>query len=425
MSKDKRVLVIGSGGREYAFAWKLFNDDEVSKVFCVPGNGGTESFARNIDIDITDFPAILDLIKKEKIDLTLIGPEGPLTEGIVDFLDKNDIRVFGPDKYASKLEGSKIFAREIMDEYNIPQPRYEKCSSADEVRDVKKQWGLPLVIKADGLAAGKGVIICDTDTLFEDAIEMMFDNKQFGEASNNVSVEECLYGEELSVFAVCDGENYRILNTAQDHKRAYDNDRGPNTGGMGAYSPTPLSTEELLSKTEERIIQPILNAMTSKGHPFVGFLYVGIMVVKGNPYVIEFNVRMGDPETQVVVPLLKSSLYTLMDDCIEGALSDSNIEVSDEVAVTVVLAAKGYPHQYSKGMKIRGLEKINKRSISHAGTRLESGEFVTSGGRVISVTGFGDSLNDAIDATYKMVDKITFEGKFYRKDIGQKGLSYK
>tara|TARA_Y100001970_G_C14208475_1_gene845455 strand:- start:457 stop:1731 length:1275 start_codon:yes stop_codon:yes gene_type:complete len=422
---DKKVLVIGSGGREYAFAWKLSKDSEVSQVYCAPGNGGTEAFSINLDIDINNHEKVLDKIHELNIDLTVIGPEGPLADGIVDYLEDNNAKVFGPDKFCSQLESSKLFARDVMKEYNIPQPKYVKCSSADEAIAVREEWGLPLVVKADGLAAGKGVIICNNNDSFNDAIEAMFNNPKFGNASKSVSVEECLIGEELSVFAVCDGSDYKILNTAQDHKRAFDNDKGPNTGGMGAYSPTPLSTSEIISKTEEEVIKPTLKAMNDKGHPYKGFLYVGIMIVDGNPFVIEFNVRMGDPETQVVIPLLDSSLYSLLNSCLDEKLSEVDLEISNKTAVTVVLTAKGYPGSYSKGMKIEGLNQIDSDLVFHAGTKMIDNEIVTSGGRVLNVIGFGTDLESAINDAYRISEKITFDDKFLRRDIGQKGLSYK
>ena len=421
---NKSVLVIGSGGREYAFAWKLHKDQEVGKVFCAPGNGGTKSFATNLDLDAGNHDEVLAEIRNHKIDLVLVGPEAPLANGIVDFLVQNDVKVFGPDRYASQLESSKLFARDIMNEYNIPQPKYKRCVSRQEAIEVKDDWGLPIVVKADGLAAGKGVIICDNEESFDEALSVMFDKSEFGAASSSVSVEECLFGEELSIFAVCDGSNYKILNTAQDHKRAFDNDKGPNTGGMGAYSPTPLSTNEILSKTEDRIIKPVLNAMKDKGHPYKGFLYVGIMIVDNDPFVIEFNVRMGDPETQVVIPLLNSSFYTLLDDCLEGKLNETKLEISSQTAVTVVLAADGYPGKYDKGMDISGINDSNHNQVFHAGTSFTDRGFVTTGGRVLNVIGFGDNLKIAIDDAYKLANEVDFEGKFFRTDIGKKGLSY-
>ena len=422
---DKRVMVIGSGGRECAFAWKLNKDNEVGQVYCAPGNGGTSAFAINLDCDINNNNEILEQVIKYKIDLVLVGPEAPLANGIVDFLKTNHINVFGPDKYSAQLESSKLFARDVMAEYNIPQPKYKKCTSVEEVLKVKNDWGLPIVIKADGLAAGKGVIICEDENSFKNALDLMFEKSGFGDASKSVSVEECLFGEELSIFAVCDGQDYKILNTAQDHKRAYDNDLGPNTGGMGAYSPTPLSTNNILSQTENKIIKPILAAMKDKGHPYTGFLYVGIMIVNNEPYVIEFNVRMGDPETQVVIPLLKDSFYSLLNSCLNGNLKNVNLEISSKTAVTIVLAADGYPNSYNKGMEIFELDQIEDGSVFHAGTSRVNEKIITNGGRVLNVVGIGDNLKDAILKAYKLAEKISFEGKFFRKDIGKKGLSYK
>ena len=422
---DKRVMVIGSGGRECAFAWKLNKDNEVGQVYCAPGNGGTSAFAINIDCNINNNNEILEQVIKYEIDLVLVGPEAPLANGIVDFLKTNHINVFGPDKYSAQLESSKLFARDVMAEYNIPQPKYKKCTSVEEVLKVKNDWGLPIVIKADGLAAGKGVIICEDENSFKNALDLMFEKSGFGDASKSVSVEECLFGEELSIFAVCDGQDYKILNTAQDHKRAYDNDLGPNTGGMGAYSPTPLSTNNILSQTENKIIKPILTAMKDKGHPYTGFLYVGIMIVNNEPYVIEFNVRMGDPETQVVIPLLKGSFYRLLNSCLNGNLKNVNLEISSKTAVTIVLAANGYPNSYNKGIEIFDLDQIENGSVFHAGTTRVDEKIITNGGRVLNVVGKGDNLKDAILKAYKLADKINFEGKFFRKDIGKKGLSYK
>ena len=347
-----------------------------------------------------------------------------MAEGLVESFRLEGLRNFGKDAYFAQLESSKLFARDIMNEYNIPQPKYKRCVSRQEAIEVKDDWGLPIVVKADGLAAGKGVIICDNEDSFDEALSVMCDNSEFGAASSSVSVEECLFGEELSIFAVCDGSNYKILNTAQDHKRAFDDDKGPNTGGMGAYSPTPLSTNEVLSKTEDRIIKPVLNAMKDKGHPYKGFLYVGIMIVDNNPFVIEFNVRMGDPETQVVIPLLNSSFYTLLDDCLEGKLNETKLEISSQTAVTVVLAADGYPGKYDKGMDISGINDSNHNQVFHAGTSFTDRGFVTTGGRVLNVIGFGDNLKIAIDDAYKLANEVEFEGKFFRTDIGKKGLSY-
>ncbi len=421
MNSKENILIIGSGGREHALAWSLCNDENVNAVFCAPGNGGTESIATNVQLDVNNHIDIINFVKSNDIHLTIVGPEAPLAEGIVDAFLKEGLTIFGPDKYASQLESSKLFARNMMAEYNIPIPKYYACKSRDEAEIVKVKLELPLVLKADGLAAGKGVIVCHTDAEFEQGLVTMFDENSFGEAGANVSVEECLIGEELSVFAVCDGNDYIILNTAQDHKRAYDGDLGPNTGGMGAYSPTPLSTDKILDKTKTSIIEPTLKAMKDAGHPYVGFLYVGLMIVDNEPFVIEYNVRMGDPETQVVMPLLKSSLYELLWNATQGRLKNTEVKISPKTAVTVVLAADGYPGSYPKGMEISGLN--NEGLVFHAGTKNEDDKILTSGGRVLNAVGFGDDLKSAIDDAYSIVDSVNFSGKFFRKDIGQKGLN--
>ena len=420
----KKVLILGSGGREHAMAWAFANDDNVSKVYCAPGNGGTSKIAENITINLANRQEILRLAQENKIDLTVVGPENPLASGIVDSFQKEGLRIFGPDAYGAQLESSKLFARNLMAEKKILQPSFYSCNTRDEVESLKVILELPLVLKADGLAAGKGVIVCETDEEFEKALKTIFEDGEFGEAARRISLERCLVGEELSVFAVCDGENFIILNTAQDHKRAFDGDNGPNTGGMGAYSPTPLSTPELIDKVGVEIIQPTLDAMKDRGHPYTGFLYVGLMIVDGDPYVIEFNVRMGDPETQVVLPLLESSLFELLWNATEGNLKKSKVVIAPKTAVTVVLAADGYPGKYEKGMKIKGLEKVQDRLVFHAGTLQKDHDIISNGGRILNVVGFGKDLKSAIDDAYDIAKSIEFSGKYYRKDIGKRGMQY-
>lgn len=421
----ENVLVLGGGGREHAFVWALNKDENVSKIYCAPGNGGTASISENIKLDVSNHNEVVSFVKNNNIGLTIVGPEAPLSEGIVNTFKSEGLPIFGPDKFASQLESSKLFARDIMKKYNIPHPEYYSCNTRDKAERVKEVLELPIVLKADGLAAGKGVIVCHTENEFEDALKAMYDDATFGDAGNEVSVEKCLIGEELSVFAVCDGNNFVILNSAQDHKRALDNDLGPNTGGMGAYSPTPLSTPEMLGKVSNQIIKPTLDAMIAEGHPFVGFLYAGIMIVDGEPFVIEFNVRMGDPETQVVFPLLESSLFELLANATDGKINESEINISSKTAVTVVLSAEGYPASYPKGMEIHGLDNLGSDLVFHAGTKIdENQKIVTSGGRVLNVVGFGDDLESAIQDAYKIVERVDFSGKFYRKDIGQRGLKY-
>lgn len=420
----KKVLVIGSGAREHTFVWSFANDPNIEKVFCCPGNGGTDSLCKNVCLDISNHREVIQFVVDNGIDLTLVGPEIPLSEGIVDSFKKEGLNIFGPDKFASQLESSKIFARDVMSNYNIPQPKYFSCSNSDEAKLIKEKIGLPIVLKADGLAAGKGVIICRSEDEFDLGLREMFDDNIFGKASLKVSVEEYLEGEELSIFAVCDGLNYKILNTAQDHKRIYDDDKGPNTGGMGAYSPTPLSSNELLDKVSNQIIEPILQSMIDFGHPYIGFLYVGIMIKNNQPYVIEFNVRMGDPETQVVIPLLKTSLYDLLLSAINGELDKIEIEKLNIYAVCVVLTAKGYPKSYKTGNIISGIDLIEDSLVFHAGTKIEKDCIVTNGGRVLSIVGYGDCLGSAIKNVYADVAKINFSDKFFRTDIGKRGLMY-
>ena len=416
------VLVLGSGGREHAIVWSLKNDENVDKVFCAPGNGGTMMHAQNLDVDINDNKDILRIIKNNNIDFTIIGPENPLDNGIVDFLNENGCKVFGPSKYASKLESSKIFARRFMDKYNIPQPCFFECKNEEEVISVATKLGFPIVLKADGLAAGKGVIICYNQRDLDEALDIMFKDRKFGSAANRISVEECLKGQELSIFVVTDGENYKILNSAQDHKRIFDNDEGPNTGGMGAYCPSPLFDEKLREKVENRIIKPTINGMKKEGYPYKGFLYIGIMLVEGEPYMIEYNVRLGDPEAQVIIPMLDNDFLSVVEHTIDEKIDLLDIKNKDGFTVTVILASDGYPDKYEKNKEIFGLD--NSTLIFHSGTKYEDDTYYTNGGRVLSVIGSGDTLKSAIDNAYYNVKKIKFQNMYFRNDIGIKGLNF-
>jgi len=418
----KSVLILGSGGREHALAWAFSKDKNVDKIYCAPGNGGTVEIAENIIINLVNHQEVLRIAHEKKIDLTVVGPEDPLANGIVDAFRKDGLRIFGPDAYGAQLESSKLFARDLMAENSIPQPSYYSCNTREEVESLKGILELPLVLKSDGLAAGKGVIVCQNEVEYQQALKDIFEDRKFGKAADRISCERCLVGEELSIFAVCDGNDYIILNTAQDHKRVFDGDKGPNTGGMGAYSPTPLSTPKLLKRVGTEIIKPTLDAMVERGYPYTGFLYVGLMIVDGDPYVIEFNVRMGDPETQVVLPLLKSSLFELLWNSTEGKLKQTKVITSSQTAVTVVLTSEGYPGEYKQGMKIKGLDALKDRLIFHAGTRKKDHDLVTTGGRVLNVVGFGKDLSLAIDDAYDIVKTVDFSGKFYRKDIGIQGM---
>ena len=423
--KRKKVLVLGDGGREAAIVLGLVGDPSVKKIYCAPGNAQTGVYAENVEIDINNNIEVLWFVIKNEIDFTIVGPERPLANGIVDEFNFHGRLISGPTKYAAQLESSKIFARELMMGCNILQPKFIVCESKNHALAAKEIIGLPAVVKADGLAGGKGVIVCQTEKEFQHALIKMFDEKAFGSASEWVLVEECLQGEELSVFAICDGANYKILGTAQDHKRIGEGDTGDNTGGMGAYSPTPLSTPELLNKVGKNIIEPTLKEMRERTHPFKGTLYVGLMLVKGEPFVIEFNVRFGDPEAQVILPPLKSSLFDLLYKAALGRLNEAEVKISNKTAVTVVLVAEGYPHKYPKGMVINGLDKLeDKDLVFHAGTKINGGKIISTGGRVLNAVGFGDSLESAIKDAYRVASKIHFDNMYYRRDIGQRGLNY-
>ena len=416
----KDILIIGSGGREHTLAWKLSQDEKVQKVHCMPGNGGTREIATNVNGDINDFEEIYKYVIKNDIDMIIVGPEAPLDKGIVDFFNSKKIKIFGPTQFASQLECSKLFARKFMHQNKIPQPEYYECSDINSAYEIKEKLGIPLVLKADGLAAGKGVLICNSNTDFENGVKAMFTDKKFGDASNKISIEDCLVGEELSVFAVCDGTNFKIIGNAQDHKRIFDDDKGPNTGGMGAYSPTKICTNEILNKVEDKIIKPTLNGMSQLGHPFTGFLYVGLMIVEGEPFVIEFNVRMGDPETQVVIPRIKSSLYNIFESCIEGKISETEIEFDSRIFITIVLASNGYPDKYKVGQSIE-LSDYNGL-LFHAGTKYVDSKYIVSGGRVLNVVSCGENLQEAINQVYGAIVNISFLDMYYRTDIGKKGL---
>tara|TARA_B100000029_G_scaffold515360_1_gene621967 strand:+ start:1227 stop:2498 length:1272 start_codon:yes stop_codon:yes gene_type:complete len=421
----KNILVLGSGGREYAFVWKLSQDQSVNKVFCAPGNAGTSKIAQNVSLVIDDHQAVLDFVINNDINLTIVGPEDPLDSGIVDLFKLNDRKIFGPDKAGARLESSKIYARDIMKKYNIPHPKYFSCTNQKEVENAKDTLGLPIVLKADGLAAGKGVIICNDENDFKSALNVFFGDKNFGKASDKISVEECISGPEISIFAVCNGSSYTILNNAQDHKRVFDGDLGPNTGGMGAYAPTPLYNEDLEKKIKNKIIEPTLDAMIKEGHPYSGFLYFGLMLVNGEPYVIEYNVRMGDPETQVVIPMMKNSLLDVIELTLDNRLDLLEYKNRDGYCVTVVLAAKGYPGSYKKGYPIDGLNGLGDDLVFHAGTSMDQNNcFITSGGRILNAIGFGATLELAIADAYRVVDQVTFNDMYYRKDIAKKGLNY-
>jgi len=421
----KKVLILGSGGREHALAWAFAMDDNVSEVYCAPGNGGTAEIAENIKVNLVNLQEVLRLAQEKNIDLTIVGPENPLASGIVDLFRKEGMRIFGPDKYGAQLESSKLFARNLMAEKNISQPSFYSCNTREEVESLKGILELPLVLKADGLAAGKGVIVCETDDEFEQALKTIFDDGKFGDAARRISLERCLVGEELSVFAVCDGENFKILNTAQDHKRAFDDDKGPNTGGMGAYSPAPVVTPEIHDRIMQQVIEPTLRGMASDGKPYTGFLYAGLMITRdGTPKVLEYNCRMGDPETQPIMMRLDSDLVDLCEAALDENLENTTARWNPQPALGVVLAAGGYPANYRKGDVIEGLALpyAEGSRIFHAGTAHDEGSVVTAGGRVLCACALGQNIEQAQANAYALAHSINWPDVYYRKDIGYRAI---
>lgn len=420
-----KILVVGSGGREHVLCWKIAQSKLVDKIYCAPGNAGTAEIAENVNIKADHLQALLKFAKDKKIDLTCVGPEIPLVLGIVGLFEENGLKVFGPSRNAALLEGSKIYAKEIMVRCGIPTAEFKVFDDAETAKFYVHQKGVPLVIKADGLCAGKGVTVASTVKEAEEAIEDAFNRKIFGEAGERIVIEEALEGEEASILVMSDGKNKIALATSQDHKRVFDNDKGPNTGGMGAYSPAPIITKEIFDRISKEIIEPIINGMYEEGNVYKGILYAGVMLTKNGPKVLEFNVRFGDPETQAVLPRMQSDLVELMLASIDGTLKDKTIKWTTEACVSVVCASGGYPGDYKKGVVVNGLEYFkDKKDIFafHAGTRLDNGNVVTTGGRVINVVGLGKTIKEAIDKTYEGVVKVSFQDMHYRKDIGGKTL---
>ena len=416
------VLVVGSGGREHALAWKLSNSDKVEQVFTAPGNGGT---LNNVSISVDDIDGLVQFAQ-EKNCFTVVGPEAPLANGIVDIFHEKNLPIFGPSKNAAQLESSKIWAKEFMKRNSIPTADFEIFDDAQKAKDFVKSYDKPVVIKADGLAAGKGVIVCDTKDEANDAIDTILTKKTFGDAGSKIIIEERIDGIEASYIALCDGKVGIPMATSQDHKRIFDNDKGPNTGGMGAYSPTPIIDDKLASEIQEKIIDKTIVSMNKEEIEFKGFLYAGIMIKDGAPYVLEYNVRMGDPECQPILMRLDSDLYEYLFASYEGKLNDlPKISWKQEYAVCVVLASKGYPESYPKNEKITGFENIPENSfVFHAGTKKEDGSILSNGGRVLGVTALGMTLQNAIDNAYSACQNLDWEHKFHRNDIGKKGLSY-
>ena len=416
-----KVLVIGSGGREHALAWKIAQSPLVKKVFCAPGNAGTANVAENIDIPSDNIDALLQFATVTGIGLTVVGPEQPLVKGLVDSFEESGLRVFGPSQRAAEIEGSKVFCKDLMNKYGIPTARYESFDSLDQVKLFTKE-DEPVVVKASGLAAGKGVILCSNAEEARSAVQSIMQEKAFGNAGDQVVVEEFLTGQEVSLLAFTDGKTVLPLDSAQDHKAAFDGDKGPNTGGMGAYSPALVFTEELKQQVIDEIMIPTVRAMAKEGRYYRGILYAGLMLTESGPKVLEFNARFGDPETQPIMMRIKNDIVPIFEACIDGTLAKQSLQWRQEPTVCVVMAAKGYPSSYEKGKEISGLNSDENRQavVFHAGTKLENGKVLTNGGRVLGVTALGSDINQAIKNAYSTVDKIKWDGIHYRKDIGNK-----
>lgn len=416
------ILVIGSGGREHALFWKLSESPQTERIYAIPGNPGMGEMT---DIVVTDNAAILQFAKEKDIGLVVVGPEVPLMNGLVDDLEAAGIPAFGPRANAAEIEGSKSFAKDLMKKYGIPTARYEVFAEAEAARAYIRSEGTPIVVKADGLAAGKGVVVAMTEQEALDAVDAIMENNSFGDAGERVVIEEFMEGEEASLLAFTDGTVIRPMISAQDHKRAFDGDKGPNTGGMGTYAPAPVMTPELTERAVEEILKPTISAMEKEGRAYRGCLYLGLMITADGPKVVEFNARFGDPETQVVLPLLDGDLVQIMHACAGGTLADVPIRWKDGAAVCVVLSAGGYPASYEKGNEIYGIGNAEKLGalVFHAGTAKKNGKIVTNGGRVLGVVGMGKDIASAVQSAYDAVDQISFKGEYHRKDIAHRALN--
>ena len=431
-----RVLVVGSGGREHALVWKIEKSRLVDKIFCATGNGGISKLAECLDIQADDIQGLLDFSRREKIDLTVVGPEKPLAMGIVDEFTKYRLRIFGPNKLAAQLEASKVFAKELMVKYGVPTAAFKIFDNAGQAKAHIEKQGSPCVVKADGLAAGKGVVVAKTVEEAKQAVSAIMQEKIFGASGDKVIIEDCLQGQEASIIVITDSKEVAPLASSQDHKRIFDNDSGPNTGGMGAYSPAPIVSRELFEEVLQKIIYRTITGLVKEGIDYTGVLYAGIMITKDGPKALEFNVRFGDPETQAILPRLKSDLLEVMLATTDKRLlALPALRWDSKSCVCVVLAAGGYPGEYEKGKEISGLEEANRMEdtvVFHAGTKIQKTEdrsqkaeikYLTNGGRVLGVTGLGNSIKEAIDRTYQAVRKIHFEGMQYRHDIGKKAYT--
>ncbi len=419
------IMVIGSGGREHALAWKLAQSPLATKLYAVPGNPGMSAVAECIaGVDITDNEVIVQLAQQKAIDLVVVGPEVPLTNGVVDALNAAGIKAFGPTKLAAEIEGSKSFSKNLMQKYGIPTAKYAVFTEAQAARDYIKEQGAPIVVKADGLAAGKGVIVAETEAQALAAIDDIMEDKEFGAAGSRVVIEEFMAGEEASLLCFTDGQTIRPMISSQDHKRALDGDQGLNTGGMGTYAPAPVMTPDMIERVRREILEPTVKAMATEGRPYKGCLYAGLMITAEGPKVVEFNARFGDPETQVVLPLLEGDLVKIMLACVDGTLAQQDIEWSDHAAVCVIMASGGYPKAYKKGYPIQGLEAAAAKGtvVFHAGTAERDGQIVTNGGRVLGVVAEAGDVKQAVDKAYAGVREISFQDAFYRHDIAHRAL---
>ncbi len=420
-----KVLVVGGGGREHTLIWKIVESPKVEKVYCAPGNAGIAGIAECVNIAADDIKSLVKLVEERKIDLTVVGPELPLTLGIVDDFTRRGLRIFGPTKESAALEGSKVFAKSLMKNYGIPTADFEIFSSAVDAKEYIKNKGAPIVIKADGLAAGKGAIVARSIEEALDAVRLIMEEKAFGDAGKKIVVEQFLEGEEASFIAFADGTTVLPLPSSQDHKPIFDGDQGPNTGGMGAYSPAPLITEELHQRIIDQIMIPTIRAMEAEGYKYKGMLYAGLMISENQPRVLEFNGRFGDPETQAQLIKMRSDLVPVLEAVIDERLEGMEIDWDERAAVCVVMASQGYPGGYEKGKEISGLEEAGKMKdvvVFHAGTAQREGKFYTNGGRVLGVTGLGEGIKESIEQTYQAVELIGWEGAYYRRDIGKKAL---
>ncbi len=420
-----RLLVVGSGGREHALVWKLSQSPEVTKLFCAPGNGGIGELAELVDVSTEDVEGLAEFAESKDIDLTVVGPESALAKGIVDLFEKRGLRIFGPTKAAARLESSKAFAKNLMKKYHIPTGQFAVFDDAQAARAYVRQLGVPIVVKADGLCGGKGTIVANTLSEALGAIDLLMEDRIFKQAGERVVIEERLIGEEVSFIVVTDGTNVLPFLPAQDHKRLHDGDKGPNTGGMGAYAPAPVVDAALAKQVMEQVITPTIRAMAAEGLAFKGVLYAGLMITSDGPKVLEYNVRFGDPELQAILPLLKSDLVPMLDDAVEGRLSTAACQWEPASCVCVVLASGGYPGDFQIGKEIRGLAQMKDRPealVFHAGTKKDQKRFVSWGGRVLNVIGMGADLETALKRAYDAIGQIQFDGMIYRKDIGFRAL---